>query len=637
MPSLPPGAKLVPKAVTPKKLRRNILDPRQFRTPLGLFLKRAEISAQKRAVSSPQTRAKKPQWTTLTWEHLREQLTEVTRGLQVRGFQPTERLALFAPTDHRWIEMFFATQALGGVASTIIGNEGIRKVEALFRHNMETHPQSFPSHLYIGPSSRLETVADLLREFPELRVITSDAPQSLPEIRGLENRITTLDQIREDGRRTSPRLLYDLESQLDPDQQAMNSKTSGSSGLPKPIGHTHRAINLGTGGIIEVRGFDFKEENRILSVANYGHIMGIIELGAHLSMGLHTYYMAGHLARLIDWFPQVKPHLFAATPRFHIEVLFKIRQRLRKEGTPRQQALVELAFELATGNRDRRDISLLDRIMLHILKRKFGNRMGGNLQMVLSGGSKLPRDTARIWHEVFGVELREGYGQTEGFLYTVTSGHISEAGDLGKSVPGIEIFTLDNHIMVQGPMVFRDYGYDLNPLTPRTEAFDTGDLGDHRSNGNLFMMGRRDRMYNGPGGENIYPEAIEERYAEEDAVRNIVVLGRDGLNYALIDPRRELILEHHSDPKIFEKPDFHKDRELREFVEARIKAGNAGFPKHEAVDIVLIIPEEATMDNNLLAGPQKPAYKLWQERFGYLIEEALEEAKMKRESKKPSE
>jgi len=148
---------------------------------------------------------------------------------------------------------------------------------------------------------------------------------------------------------------------------------------------------------------------------------------------------------------------------------------------------------------------------------------GGELKTMAIGGAAINRE-AEMFLRKSGFPYLIGYGLTESapLLAGGPWGDPTIAvGSTGKPIPGVEIKIQDpdprtgiGEILGRGPNVMK--GYYKNPQATR-EALDdegwlhTGDLGYFDRAGNLFIRGRSKNMILMSNGENIYPEAIEDK------------------------------------------------------------------------------------------------------------------------------
>ncbi|MGV1099650.1 AMP-binding protein [Thiovibrio sp. JS02] len=190
--------------------------------------------------------------------------------------------------------------------------------------------------------------------------------------------------------------------------------------------------------------------------------------------------------------------------------------------------------------------------------RKIGRELhrffGGKLKFIAIGGAALNIEVEKFLAES-GFPYLVGYGLTEASPL-VSAGPYKDStiavGSAGKPVPGVEVRIVGaspetglGEILVRGANVMK--GYCDNPrATAETIDQDgwlaTGDLGYLDKYGNLFIKGRSKSVIVLSHGENIYPEAIEEKInAFQHVVESLVVERNDRLeaqiylDYELID------------------------------------------------------------------------------------------------------
>jgi O-succinylbenzoic acid--CoA ligase len=151
-----------------------------------------------------------------------------------------------------------------------------------------------------------------------------------------------------------------------------------------------------------------------------------------------------------------------------------------------------------------------------------------SLRAVLLGGSSWPVETVRGAVENHWPVLTT-YGLSEMASQVTTTGPSTsgeQLGTSGRTLAGRELKVADTgEILVRGDTLFRGYvsGSELRCPLDSAGWFHTGDLGRLDGEGNLTVVGRMDNMFVS-GGENIYPEEIEARLLEIDAVRQAVVV-----------------------------------------------------------------------------------------------------------------
>lgn len=127
-----------------------------------------------------------------------------------------------------------------------------------------------------------------------------------------------------------------------------------------------------------------------------------------------------------------------------------------------------------------------------------------NLHTILVGGSFVELSLINAVQKR-GYTVHTSYGMTETCAMLACD---------GKVLPHMEVKIADGEIFVRGKSLFAGY---LGKPSPFIEGwFPTGDLGTFEK-GRLQVTGRKDRMFIS-GGENIYPEEIEEALRSIDGI-----------------------------------------------------------------------------------------------------------------------
>ena len=166
------------------------------------------------------------------------------------------------------------------------------------------------------------------------------------------------------------------------------------------------------------------------------------------------------------------------------------------------------------------------------------------LRLAVSAGESVNPEIIDAWKRRTGVDLLDGYGQTE-TLMTVLNypGMPVKPGSMGRPLPGVEAAVLDERgrlrargargrLLIRAPNPQLMLGYWHDP--ERTGAqyvevggsrwFVTGDTVDANEDGYLFYFGRDDDVI-GSSGYRIGPQEVENALIEHPAVQESAVVG----------------------------------------------------------------------------------------------------------------
>ncbi len=282
-----------------------------------------------------------------------------------------------------------------------------------------------------------------------------------------------------------------------PDDLATLQYTGGTTGRPKGVDLSHRAIAVNVAqreALLPTR----PDCERVLCVMPLFHVYAV-------SMALHlTAYCRGVLVIL----PRYKPDRTL-------------------------QALVEEAITIFPGSP-----TVFTGLMACA---QFGATNFTRLRLCYSGSSALPEETLRRWQQAVGCPVHEGYGQTEAgpVLSFNPLGRASKPGSVGIPVPLTELQIVDpvagqrvlaigepGEIRARGPQLMA--GYRNLPAetaeTLRDGWLHTGDIGALDADGWLFIRDRKKDMAI-VGGYNVYPREVDEVLHLHDGVLEAAAIG----------------------------------------------------------------------------------------------------------------
>jgi acyl-CoA synthetase (AMP-forming)/AMP-acid ligase II len=159
-----------------------------------------------------------------------------------------------------------------------------------------------------------------------------------------------------------------------------------------------------------------------------------------------------------------------------------------------------------------------------------------SLRVVALSGSALPGGLATRWMDVFGDHLYSLYGSTEvsGVALAGPQDLRADPDTAGPLLPGTSVRLLDadsrevppgepGRIFASSGLLFD--GYTGGESKEMIDGFmSTGDMGRFDDQGRLQVVGREDDMIVS-GGENVFPQEIEEVLFRHPAVADVAVVG----------------------------------------------------------------------------------------------------------------
>ncbi len=342
--------------------------------------------------------------------------------------------------------------------------------------------------------------------------------------------------------------LKNIKESIKPDETVTLIYTSGTTGHPKGVLLSHNNIVSNIKAVSKV--FHFNETHRTLSFLPINHIFERTVNYYFQNNGLSIYY-AENLGTIADNLREVKPHLFITVPRLLEKVYDKIIAKGKElEGIKKQ--IFFWAVGLGLRYKLNRENGWFYHMKLKIADKlvftKWREALGGNIELIVSGGAALQSRLTRIFNAA-GITLIEGYGLTETSpviaVNNITTNEI-KIGTVGPPLNGVEVkISDDGEILCRGPNVMLGY-YKNDELTNQVIDgegwFHTGDIGIFENNKYLKITDRKKELFKLSSGKYVSPQVIENKFKESIFIEQIMVVGENQkFASAIISPNFTLL------------------------------------------------------------------------------------------------
>jgi acetyl-CoA synthetase len=149
-----------------------------------------------------------------------------------------------------------------------------------------------------------------------------------------------------------------------------------------------------------------------------------------------------------------------------------------------------------------------------------------SLHGLVAAGEALNPEVLRAFREGTGLEIRDGYGQTEtGQLTGVPADGAVRPGSMGRPLPGIALQVHDGELVLADPRTDPTFfvGTLGGPAAPETEPWHTGDRVHADEDGYLYFEGRTDDLIIS-AGYRIGPFEVESALVSHAAVAEAAVV-----------------------------------------------------------------------------------------------------------------
>lgn len=147
---------------------------------------------------------------------------------------------------------------------------------------------------------------------------------------------------------------------------------------------------------------------------------------------------------------------------------------------------------------------------------------------LVCGGASLPLETERFWNGL-GFVVIQGYGMTETTaLVSLNHPFRPAQGTIGQVLPGREVrLSEEGEVLVRGDTI-SNTSWQAGALRQQdSDWLATGDLAEFDEHGNLRFRGRKKDVIVTASGLNIYPEDLEAALARQPGVKACTVIETD--------------------------------------------------------------------------------------------------------------
>ena len=567
-------------------------------------------------------------WKTINVKETVEQITRWRHALVKEGLTKGDRCAMLLPNGINAIlfDQSVLANALvpvplhavdtAGSSSYIINDSGAKL-------------------LVTGRLNRWEAIRDT-EDHPALRtvVITGEPVQ---EHQDGNVRVVGLDQWLTEGNGT------ELPASPEPQDLAALVYTSGTTGKPKGVMLTHRAILANVTGVLQ--NLCPEPEDVWLSFLPLSHTFERTTT-YYTAMGFgNRVAFNRNIGLLADDLKVIRPTIMMSVPRIYEKVYDKIQDALVKK-----PAFVQKLFHTAVDVGYRRFcrenglpvqggfLSLFDPLIAGFLDKKVGAGIrgifGGRPRIFISGGAAFNPEVSRTFLGL-GINILQGYGMTE----TAPIMSVNKVGDnhpqtVGPALVNIEVRVGDNdELQMRGPSLMNGYWNrpaDTKAVFTEDGWLRTGDQADIFSDGHIRIKGRIKEIIVTSTGEKVPPADLEQALESDHLVSQAMVVGENRPYIAAL-----VVLNAQEWKKLAAELKLDADdplsldtRAARQAVLRRVKAAAAGFPNYAVPRQVRLFLEPWSIENGLMTPTLKLKRGPMRIRFADAIESLYAEVKV---------
>ncbi|TVQ12049.1 MAG: long-chain fatty acid--CoA ligase, partial [Balneolaceae bacterium] len=449
----------------------------------------------------------------------------------------------------------------------------------------------------------------------------------------------SFDRFLEEGRKNREDFVSRLNAivqQINPDDLAILVYTSGTTGAPKGAMLTHANLTWVADAIA---GLDpelqIGENDEVMSFLPLCHIFErIFSVYVHITAG-YTVNFIESPDTVMENMREIAPTIGYAVPRiwekYYSGVYIKMGEATRFKklmyalAIKYSQDYAEIRLE---GGSPGRGLKLMYYIMWIAVFRKLRERLGMHrMKVAFSAAAPISPDILKFFHGM-GMNLVEGYGQTEGSGVT-TGASVSafRLGCVGRPIPGCEVRLADDgEILVKSPGVFKGYLKDEEETARalRDGWLHSGDIGSLDEDGYLRIIDRKKDIIITAGGKNIAPQNIENKLKFCPYINDAIVIGdRRKFLSALIVLDEENAMKYARDNKIpfSTYSDLAGSEQMKELIGREVDRVNKELSQVENVRKFRILPKKLYEEDGEVTPTMKVKRGFVNRMYGDLIGE----------------
>ena len=568
-------------------------------------------------------------WEETTWAEYGNHVRACACGLIALGVHPGERVAILSEDRPEWFYADLGVQSAGGVSAGIFATSSAEQCGYIVGHA--------EARVWIVEDQEQFDKAMAARDnLPDLRWIVVIDPKGL---RGVDDpMVLTFAEMQERGRKleqAEPERLQERMDAVRPDDTAILFYTSGTTGTPKGVMHSHRSFQANiqvSEAVTDARESDeaicylplchLGERLMFLISLHYGYTVSFAELPETV------------FRDLVD----IAPTAFGGAPRIWEKMKARIDIEMDEATWTKRQAY---KISLRIGYRWSRCqlsrcpppiwLQALWSLADFSLLRKLRKRLG--LHRVRWAWTSMAPSAIEVleFFRAIGVPLCEAYGQTETGVTIWTPENDVRPGKTGQVLPGVAFkVSPEGELLCRSPGNMQGYfmNPELNAEVLQEGWFHSGDMGTFDRNDYLTYTGRTKDMMVTSTGRNVYPQAIENMLRASNYIMDAVLIGdRRPYLTALVVLDEETVSHHaqtHSIP-FSTYADLAARPEIVRLIDAQVQHVNRRWSDREQIHDFRILRWELSSEDEELTPTMKVRRKFICDRYADLIEEMYRE------------
>jgi long-chain acyl-CoA synthetase len=571
-------------------------------------------------------------WQTWTWREFAEEARALACALAAEGLRRDGHVALISDNRPRLYAAMCAVQCLGGVPVPLY--QDAVAAEMVFPIQNAEITMAFAED-----QEQVDKLLEILPQCPTLARIYYDDPRGMRQY--AQPQLKSYEELLAAGREAYKRNPGFLEAEIEKGKGSDIAGmffTSGTTGVPKGVVHTHGSLLEPARIAAEMEQLD--ENDVILAYLPPAWIGQNIFSCAQAFVTGYCICCPESPETVMTDMREIGPTYYFAPPRVLEALLTQV--SIRMEDASRLKRWLYAKF-MGIANRvggallDGKPVSAAERLLYAlgdlIVYGPLRNVLGmSRVRVGYTAGEAIGPDLFKFFRSI-GINLKQLYGSTETAVFVCIQPNGQVRSDtVGPAVPGVELrFSPERELLIRSPGLFREYYKNAQATRDAKDAegwFHTGDAGFFDAEGHVKIIDRVKDVGKLADGTLFAPKYLENKLKFFPYIKEAVCFGhqRDKVcAFVNIDPdaignwaeRRNMPYSGYTD--------LASRDEVYELVAGcieRVNADLAGEPEiaNSQIQRFLILHKELDADDGELTRTRKVRRGFIADKYGELVE-----------------
>lgn len=561
---------------------------------------------------------KNKEWQSHSHREFIDYVNWLSYGLFVLGAQKGDKIISVSSSNRPEFNFLdFALQQLGAVHVPVYPTLNSEEFKYIFMH-------SEARAIFISDQIIYNKLKPIIDEVENIEVIFT-----FGEVAGERNwlEIARLGRMKEKEVKGQ---VEAIKNSILPDDIFTMIYTSGTTGIPKGVMLSHTNMLSNVKGIEFVLPLTF--QHKMLSFLPLCHVYERMLNYNAIYKGITVCY-AENIGTVAQDAAALHVDGFCCVPR----VLESMHDKLIAKGKDLRGVKKKIYFwAIKLGYKFKEDGSnsyfykQIIKIANKLVYSKWRDALGGNIKMIVCGGSALQPRLARLFWAA-NIRVCEGYGLTETSpVIAVNYTYYPNIciGTVGPLLDGVEVkIAEDGEILTRGANVMKGYFKDDAATAEVIDSdgwFHTGDIGVMHKGRYLKITDRKKEMFKLSVGKYIAPQAIENKLKESELIEQAMVVGsNEKFAAAIISPNFNYLHFWASKHKIHYRTnaDLISQKEVITRIEKEIAKVNVSLSPHEHIKKIRLVADEWALPTGELTPTLKLKRNILMKRYNELVKD----------------